>query len=355
MDIIINTILGYLVSLAVNFRTDAINARREEKLREQLEQEDALNKAFASNRPLRDELRVACVEIARNRDILGITPHEEPLLRLLSDDTFQADLFEWFRAGGIQEGKTVKERIRQRMEDVLTQSNVPPEQIAFLRSGYFEAVDKAVFSHPILARWRHQMSLDYLREQVAYLQQLAEKAAGVYSPERQKDALDHYCEKALAAWDIIDLSNLPEGDVLIATQKLLLRQLYMPLRIKVEQTKSGEVVLSGLEEQREFRRHREAGHLFAGEPDRPDDAKSRYSVGERLGVSQRLVVLGDPGGGKTTMLRWMATAYLLLHKGDDAFNQLPDTKTLPGTSWMPVLIRCRDLGEADQCRTSLSF
>jgi len=355
MDIIINTILGYLVSLAVNLRTDAIHACLEEKLREQLEQEDSLIKAFASTRPLRDELRVACVEIARNRDILGITPHEEPLLRLLSDDTFQADLVEWFRAGGIQEGNAVKERIRQRMEVVLTQSNVPPGQIAFLRSGYFEAVDKAVFSHPNLAHWRHQMSLDYLREQVAYLRQLAEKAAGVYSPEKQKAALDHYCEKALAAWDIIDLSNLPEGDVLIATQKLLLRQLYMPLRIKVEQTKSGEVVLSGLEEQRESRRHREAGHLFAGEPDRPDGAKSRYSVGERLGVSQRLVVLGDPGGGKTTMLRWMATAYLLLHKGGDAFNQLPDTKTLPGKSCMPVLIRCRDLGEADQCRSFTEF
>ena len=86
------------------------------------------------------------------------------------------------------------------MEVVLTQSNVPPGQIAFLRSGYFEAVDKAVFTHPILAHWRHQMSLDYLREQVAYLRQLAEKAAGVYSPEKQKAALDHYCEKALAAW-----------------------------------------------------------------------------------------------------------------------------------------------------------
>ena len=34
MDVIINAILVYLVSLPVNLRTDAINARLEEKLRE---------------------------------------------------------------------------------------------------------------------------------------------------------------------------------------------------------------------------------------------------------------------------------------------------------------------------------
>jgi hypothetical protein len=38
---------------------------------------------------------------------------------------------------------------------------------------------------------------------------------------------------ALSNWDIIDLSNLPEVDVHLATQKLLLRQLYMPFRIEI--------------------------------------------------------------------------------------------------------------------------
>lgn len=69
-------------------------------------------------------------------------------------------------------------------------------------------------------------------------------------------------------------------------------------------------------------------------------------MGELLGASRRLVILGDPGGGKTTMLRWMATAYLLRHKGDPAYNQIPDTATLPEHPWIPVLIRCRDLHES---------
>ena len=358
METVLGAILSYLISLAANLRADAILASREERLREHLEREDVLRKALTSTRPLREELRVACAELARNRHRLGVTPQEEPLWRLLSDDSFQANLVEWFMAGGIEEGNAVKERLLRRMENALVYTGIGSEQIAFLRSGYFDAVDKAVFAHPILAHWRHQLSLDYLREQVAVLRRHAEEAAGVYSPEKQKAALDRYCEKALAAWDIIDLSNLPEGDIHIATQKLLLRQLYMPLRINVEPTKRGESggpALARLEEQRETRPYREAGHFFGDEPERRDRAAWRSSAGERLAMSRRLVVLGDPGGGKTTMLRWMATAYLLRYKGDAAFSQIPDTQTLPSQPWIPVLIRCRDLGEADLCRSFTDF
>ena len=358
MEIVLGTILSYLISLAANLRTDAIHVRREERLREQLGREDALRKAIASSRPLREALSAACAELARNRHRLGVTPQEKPLWRLLSDEAFQVDLVEWFMAGGIEEGNAVKERLLRRMETALAHTSASPEQIAFLRSDYFDMVEKSVFAHPILAHWRYQLSLDYLREQVAVLRRRAEEAAGVYSAEKQKDALDRYSDKALAAWDIIDLSNLPEGDIHIATQKLLLRQLYMPLRIEVESTRRGEgddAALARLEEQREARRHREAGHFFTDEPDWPDRTESRSPVGERLGVSRRLVVLGDPGGGKTTMLRWMATAYLLRHKGDDAFSQIPDTQTLPSQPWIPVLIRCRDLGEVDLCSCFTDF
>jgi len=210
METVLGTIISYLISLAAGLRTDAILARHEEKLREQLQQEDALRKALASTRSLREELRAACAELARNRQHLGVPSQEEPLWRLLSDDIFQADLAEWLMAGGIEEGDAVKERLLRRMETALAHTGASPEQVAFLRSGYFDAVEKAVFAHPILAHWRHQLSLDYLREQVAVLRRRAEEGAGVYSPEKQKSALDRYCEKALAAWDIIDLSNLPE-------------------------------------------------------------------------------------------------------------------------------------------------
>lgn len=66
-------------------------------------------------------------------------------------------------------------------------------------------------------------------------------------------------------------------------------------------------------------------------------------VGERLSQAKHLVVLGDPGAGKTTLTRWIATAYLLRLKHDEDWKELPDIKTLPEADWLPIILRCRDL------------
>ena len=351
-------ILSYLIGLAANESTAAIQQRRKESLFKQIENEEVLRKALASRRSIKDDLGAACIELARNRSEFGVTRQEEPLWRLLSDDVFQNSLVEWFKAGGISEGNAVKEHLLQVMEHALFEGGASSEQIAFLKTDYFEALDKAVFSRPMLAHWRHQLSLDYLRGQMDTLRRFAEEAAGVYSPDRQQAAIDSYCEKSLDAWDIVDLSNLPEPDIELATQKLLLRQLYMPLRITVKSAirmEGDDDALTNLEERREIRHRREAGHLFRNELDVPRRNESRSPVGECLNASRRLVVLGDPGGGKTTLLRWMATAYLLRNKGDDAFSKMPDTQTLPDRRWIPVLIRCRDLGDEDLCRSFTDF
>ena len=55
------------------------------------------------------------------------------------------------------------------------------------------------------------------------------------------------------------------------------------------------------------------------------------------------------------MMRWIATAYLLRYRNDPSFKQIPDTQTLPDRRWIPVLIRCRDLGEDDLCRSFTDF
>ena len=358
MSIILQAILAYLINLASGERSADIADSRARKLKEVLEQEEALKKALASARPLRDEVRDTCIELARDRDRLGVTQREEPVWRLLADEVFQADLADWLMAGAIEEGAAAKERLLHAMERTISDAHGTPAQIDFLKSAYFDALEKAVFANPILASWRHQLSLEYLREQVTVLRRHAEEAAGVFSQAKQAAALKHYCEKALSAWDIIDLSNLPEGDIHMATQKLLLRKLYMPLRIEVEHPRRGEsdeAVLTKMEEEREVRRQREAGRFPTNELGWPYRQKTRVPVGERLAANRRLVVLGDPGGGKTTMLRWMATAYLLLHNDDETFNLLPDTKTLPAQSWIPVLIRCRDLGEQDLCQSFRDF
>ena len=357
-ELLLPNLLAYLISLAAGERSAALAESREREINEALERNEALREALASTHSVRSDLRAACIELAQNRARLGVTPAEEPLWQLLSDEVFQEDLAEWLMAGGIEEGTAAKSRVLQTIEAALERGGAGPEQIASLRTGYFERVEKAVFAHPVLAHWRHQLSLDYLREQVAVLRQSAEEAAGVYSPAKKKAVIGRYCDKALVLWDIIDLSNLPAGDIHMATQKLLLRQLYMPLRVEVEpiqRREANDATLVRLEEQREVRRHREAGHLLVDESDQPGRRNVRCPVGERLAAFRQLVVLGDPGGGKTTMLRWMATAYLLRHKGDAAFKQVPDTQTLPAKPWIPVLIRCRDLGKDDLCRCFKDF
>src|SRR5262249_21121368 len=71
---------------------------------------------------------------------------------------------------------------------------------------------------------------------------------------------------------------------------------------------------------------------------------SLVQVGQRLQQSRRLVILGDPGAGKSTLLRWIATAYLLRLGGDSDWAALPAVDTLPDEDWLPILIRCRELG-----------
>jgi hypothetical protein len=140
-----SSILSYLISLAANNRTDAMFATRDKALRKKLEHKDALRDALAATRSLREDLRVACTELARRQHKRGVPAKEKPLWGLLNDDAFQSDLTEWFMAGGIEEGNAVRERLVERMQTVLTQANGDPSQIAFLKDGYFEAVDKPFF------------------------------------------------------------------------------------------------------------------------------------------------------------------------------------------------------------------
>ncbi len=157
---------------------------------------------------------------------------------------------------------------------------------------------------------------------------------------RRQDGLEQrYRDIALKTCDIVDLANLPIGDRDLVTKELLLRSLYVSLRVAVE-------IPPGIEPSDLD------GKLHSIETRRGDfgdegDDGSRLSIGDRLGVSKRLVVLGDPGAGKSTLLRWIATAYLLRLRSDPDWRQLPDVATLPDVDWLPLLIRCRDLDERE--------
>lgn len=161
-------------------------------------------------------------------------------------------------------------------------------------------------------------------------------ASPAHDLREQQAARERYRELALKAVDIIDLAGLPELDRNVAMRQLELRSLYVPLRVRTEAGPNeafAEAKLAELED----RRGEEKLEAEAVEGVR------RFSLGERLTASRRLVVLGDPGAGKTTIIRWLATAYLLRLHSVPAFHALPDVASLPGEDLLPIIIRCRDL------------
>lgn len=149
-----------------------------------------------------------------------------------------------------------------------------------------------------------------------------------------------YRKLLLDSCDIVSLANLPEQDRHLATRPLELRRLYAPLRVWVD-FKKGQRTKDSEWEEIEKSRLKVARSHHGTEMLRREH--QRASVGERLAEARRLVVLGDPGAGKTTLTRWISTAYLLRLKGDANWRDIPDIKTLPDLDWLPIIVRCRDL------------
>lgn len=67
--------------------------------------------------------------------------------------------------------------------------------------------------------------------------------------------------------------------------------------------------------------------------------KARRPVGVVLSEHTRLAILGAPGGGKTTLLKRLAVAYAFPDRSTLVDDKLPDR------AWLPLFIRCRQLGE----------
>ncbi len=153
-------------------------------------------------------------------------------------------------------------------------------------------------------------------------------------PIGREEAEVRYRELLLKSSDLVSLANLPE-DRHLAQRQLELRRLFVPLHARVEAA-AGEGDDQRLQAMEDARAGRRA----------PGPARERAALGTRLGHARRLVVLGDPGAGKTTLTRWMATAYLLRLARDPDWQALPDVQTLPDEDWLPIIVRCRDLSGA---------
>ncbi|MCP4154659.1 MAG: NACHT domain-containing protein, partial [bacterium] len=353
--------------------TDAVLTKQKEKLLEQVERESKTLHAIQDRVSLEQQLQEVGTNAANMILPDGITDAGKPLFGLLTNREFPKMVATWLTAFRPADRAEAESGLSVFLADELTKAGALPGHIEIFKSSYFDRIEKHLFSNPVLSNWRTSLALNAVLEkldlldgiirqegqqtrgdilaQLDELQALTAKLAAAkahgeserFSRELRVRALEQYKILALESCDIIDLANLPESDRHLAARELALRRLYVPLRINVEFAggfSPDDSALVSIEKNRALLRNRKIAPLNDGEE------KKLASVGHRLQKANRLVLLGDPGAGKTTIIRWIATAYLLRLKQDPAFKALPDVASLPEREWLPIVVRCRDLGEA---------
>ena len=174
-----------------------------------------------------------------------------------------------------------------------------------------------------------------------------------YRPEEAEEALAHYTRILLATNDIVDLGELSALDAELASSTPQLRHLYIPLRGPVAARGANALAVTKSFTRRRRRTARGFADLESGaEGDSESNAANQLSgkmsesrpLATQLEQAFRMVLLADPGAGKTTFVRWLVTGLLL--RGVATINttvEIPGAETLPKWGGVPVVVLCRNL------------
>lgn len=120
----------------------------------------------------------------------------------------------------------------------------------------------------------------------------------------------------------ITLEGLP-ADQEVGSRQLELENIFVPLYL----------------EQIDEYQYRPGPSLSPKEVYQKPEPQKRQLVGKVLSKCSRLAILAAPGGGKTTLLKRLAIAYAFPDRRISIDDNLPDRP------WLPLFIRCRQLGD----------
>lgn len=134
--------------------------------------------------------------------------------------------------------------------------------------------------------------------------------------KRVQEARIAYFEYLANECGTLQLDGLP-ADSDVGSRRLRLENLFVPLHLDVE-VQGGE------------------------EP----EILERQTVGSVLAKHPRLALLAPPGGGKSTLVKRLASAYADFSRREEIADDLPDR------DWLPLFFRCREL--RSQARASFS-
>lgn len=338
--LVLGVVVPYLVSLAAGVQADVtLTAHRKQvadALAAEREASAKRREALRGRQSIEQQLERVAADAGRLMTTFGVPRAvSDALCTLLDEPSFRADLVAWLRHWYL----SIADDARARLEVQMRAAGLPEDFV----TGFFSAAEHVVFADPVFANWRLHVALRAAGDEREELLRRLRERDGIFDSKALEAAEALYRDRVLETHDIIDLAGLPEDDRGLAMKRLVLRQLYIPLRAKAEprrtETTADEPTDAMLQRWEQARA-------------RPGEASDdeRVAVGALLTDDRRVVVLGDPGAGKTTLMRWLTTAFLLRLSQDADLAALPDVGTLPNEDWLPILIRCRELpANADRC------
>lgn len=352
---------------------------------------------------VQDRVKVLATDIPLVKAILRLPPDQEPLLTLLTLPSFQDDLSHWITSWDEWQRNAHERAIVEQVSSILASLGHSDDTLSTVAREYPQQLRRLILEDPELGLWRLGLAAEALMDKlddvdnalgVALLQaddpeaadavttetadlcptagnasppdnipdlqeqlmklhlalhelpqevgKLLHSSRSQYTDLQRQEAHLTYCRRILTLWDLVELGNLPADEPALAERILELRKLYLPLRLVPQG--QGSDAINNAETRRAYTRLSEAGRAAV-----LVTRAERVAPGDVISHQKRVVVLGDPGAGKSTLMRWLLTAYALQHLDPAAFTALPDVNTVPVSLPLPILIRCRDIRSDESC------